>query len=134
MKSLFLVLFSKEYFLFRLLYYASIGQQNRGDWGHCDGCTIWFWSCKFAVQLFVSLHQVPVTSSLWYNHLGWIEFPVSLFFFLSFPIILSNWRSLLLPLWMGAFSSLLFWKFHTLTCCFLSSPPPTCSSIIITIK
>lgn len=42
----------------RFLHHAAIGQQNWGHWCYCHGCPIWFWSCKFAIQLLVALHQV----------------------------------------------------------------------------
>lgn len=43
-------------FISRFLHNASASQQNWGYWCHCYGCFVWFWSCEFTLQLFISLH------------------------------------------------------------------------------
>lgn len=55
-------------FCFRVFYNAPTCKQNRSDWCNCHGCPFWFWSCKLAIQLFISLHQVSKTLK-WLMHL-----------------------------------------------------------------
>lgn len=74
------------FFLARFFYHASAGQQNWGHWCHLNGCLIRIWSCKFALQLYLSLHQVSLyflqllfTLSFFFPFLVYIQPPIELF-------------------------------------------------------
>lgn len=87
--SVLVALFIQMILFLRLFHHPSVGEQNWGYWCDCHGCTIWFWSSEFAIQLPISLYPVRMILAIWL----WINMKLEkLNVFGSWPTNQKSWE------------------------------------------
>ena len=73
-------------FPLRIFHHSSAGKQNWGHWRDGHGCSIWFWSCQFALQLSIPFHQVINCTALF----NFREKELTFVFTMAFHLQMSN--------------------------------------------